>query len=146
MANAQTENNTHHGNQKDTIDTTNEIIAQEAMELSKNKNIWIDSLLLNYTEELEFSVPDPACPGKDKRICRRLSVGITAKSDNRTRIRTLHYAASQSLTYLLNEERKKWLNEEAMKTELEKTKQELESKIEEGNEENREEHMSAASR
>jgi len=91
-------------------------------------NMWVDSILLNYTEELDVHVPDPASPGQDKRVLRRVSMGITVKSDNRAPIKVLHRAASKSLNHIFEEEKEHWLDEEKMKAEIARVQRSLRSK------------------
>ena len=88
-------------------------------------NLWVDSILLNYTEELDVVIPNPADSELNKRVLRRVSMGITVKSDNRAPIKILHRAASKSLNHIFEIEKEHWLDEEKMKLEIERVKSSL---------------------
>lgn len=88
-------------------------------------HMWVDSVLLNYTEELDVNVPVADKPGEFHRLQRRLSMGITVKSDNRAPLRVLHHAASKALNHHFEDEKERWLDAEKMRVELDKAKRQL---------------------
>ena len=83
-------------------------------------HMWVDSILINFTEDMTVGIPDENEESGIRNISRRISMGITAKSDNRTPIKILHNAASKSLHSVFETEKEKWLNEVAIKAEVKK--------------------------
>jgi len=88
-------------------------------------HMWVDSILLNYTEELDVNVPVAGKPGEFHRLQRRISMGITVKSDNRAPLKILHNAASKALNSHFEDEKERWLDAEKMRVELAKAKEQL---------------------
>ncbi len=86
-------------------------------------HLWTDSLWQTYQESLEVIVPDPANPnGPGHRITRKISMGMSVKSDNRAPAKILQYALSRSLNVLMEEEKEKWLDAKSMEMEIERSK------------------------
>lgn len=90
-------------------------------------NLWVDSLWQTYQESIDLVVPDedPAKPGK--RITRKLSIGMSVKSDNRAPSSVLHFALSEALNIIMEEEKEKWLDSKVMEQEIENIKSKLSS-------------------
>jgi len=80
-------------------------------------NLWTDSLWQTYQESIDIIVPDPDSPdGPGSRITRKLSIGMSVKSDNRAPAKVLQYALSKALNSIMEEEKERWLDTHTMKT------------------------------
>jgi hypothetical protein len=87
-------------------------------------NLWTDSMWQTYQESIDVVVFDPENPeGPGQRITRKLSIGMSVKSDNRAPAKVLQYALSRSLNSLMEEEKERWLDTNDMKQEIERAKQ-----------------------
>jgi len=86
-------------------------------------HLWTDSLWQTYQESIEVIVPnadDPTGPGH--RITRKISLGMSVKSDNRAPAKILQYSLSKALNVLMEEEKERWLDSKAMELEIDKIK------------------------
>jgi len=82
-------------------------------------NLWTDSLWQTYQESIDIIVPDPDSPdGPGSRITRKLSIGMSVKSDNRAPAKVLQYALSKALNSIMEEEKERWLDTHTMKEEI----------------------------
>lgn len=110
-----TKENKDEETKEDNIETQGEQELDEAAKLMKDQ-MWIDSMLLNFTEEISVGIPDPNdSDAPDRTAMRRISMGITVKSSSRVPMRIMKHAASKSLNKHFEEERDKWLDEEAVR-------------------------------
>ena len=89
-------------------------------------HLYIDSLWQTYQESVDLVVPDPANPeGPGSRITRKLSIGMSVKSDNRAPAKVLQFALSRALNGLMEEEKERWLEPKSMELEIQRVKYKL---------------------
>lgn len=102
------------------LDSTTEGVSQDRKnEVLKHKNeIWTDSLWTTYQESIDFDIVNPANPGGAIRISRKISKGMSVKTDSRTPTRIMNDALKMTLIPLMEEEKETWLNTKAMRKEV----------------------------
>jgi hypothetical protein len=88
-------------------------------ELKEHKGrIWVDSLWTTYQESIDFEIPNPVNPESPIRISRKISKGMSVKTDSRTPARIMNEALKQTLNPMLEEDKEAWLNTQKMRREL----------------------------
>lgn len=88
-------------------------------ELKKHKgHIWTDSMWTTYQESIDFEIPNPTNPGSPIRISRKISKGMSVKTDAKTPARIMNAALKVTLNPMLEEDKEEWLNTQRMKREL----------------------------